>query len=99
MYAIRSYYGTMHLFQKSLSYLPASGRCPVITSYSIHYTKLYDHLFDLARFYFGEAESIVVQTSCSVDGIAGEDMFAALLHMGPTLCVCEIGNHIRNNFV
>jgi len=62
----------------------------------LHHMDMGPHLFDLARFYFGEAESIVVQTSCSVDGIAGEDMFAALLHMGPTLCVCEIGNHIEN---
>ncbi len=54
------------------------------------------HMFDLARFYFGEAQSIYVQTSKSIDFIEGEDMFWAMLKIGPTICICEIGNNLEN---
>ena len=46
MYAIRSYYGWPSLRVKSLikSFFDIGSvqKCYVITSYSIHYTKLYD---------------------------------------------------------
>ena len=47
MYAIRSYYGVMNRLRTGLSRQPRHRRpIPrhVITSYSIHYTKLYDFI-------------------------------------------------------
>ncbi|HBL78035.1 MAG: hypothetical protein A2W90_09005 [Bacteroidetes bacterium GWF2_42_66] len=62
----------------------------------VHHMDMGPHIFDLARFYFGEAQSIYVQTSKSVPFIEGEDMFTAMLKIGPTICICDIGNNLEN---
>jgi predicted dehydrogenase len=62
----------------------------------VHHMDMGPHIFDLARFYFGEAQTIYVQTSKSVPFIKGDDMFSSLLKIGPTICSCEIGNNLEN---
>jgi predicted dehydrogenase len=61
-------------------------------------TDMGSHLFDLARFFFGEAHSIYCQTYKTVDFIGGEDVVSALLRFGDVMCHCEICNRY-NTFV
>jgi len=48
------------------------------------------HLFDLARFFFGEANSLYCQTYRTVDYIGGEDVVSSLIRMGDVMVHCEI---------
>ena len=48
------------------------------------------HQFDLARFFFGEAQSIYAQHLRVRDDIAGEDVASALLRMGDALVTVHI---------
>jgi predicted dehydrogenase len=48
------------------------------------------HLFDLARFFFGEAQSIYAQIYRTRDDIKGEDVASAMLRIGDLICTCEI---------
>jgi predicted dehydrogenase len=59
-----------------------------------HYalTDIGSHLFDLARFFFGEPHSIYCQTYKTVDYIGGEDVVSALLRINNVMCHCEISN-------
>jgi predicted dehydrogenase len=49
------------------------------------------HLFDVARFLFGEASAISCQTHRIHPDIAGEDVATAMLAMGGTTVTCEMG--------
>ena len=59
-----------------------------------HYalTDFGSHLFDLARFFFGEPHSIYCQTCKTVDYVGGEDVVSALLRINDVMCHCEISN-------
>jgi len=48
------------------------------------------HLFDVARFLFGEADSLYCQTRQVHKDIAGEDVATVLLGMGGVSVVCEM---------
>jgi predicted dehydrogenase len=48
------------------------------------------HLLDLARFYFGEPQSLYCQHFQIRDDIAGEDAASVALKMGDMMCTCEI---------
>lgn len=48
------------------------------------------HLLDLARFFFGEAQSLYSQHYQSRDDIAGEDVASVMLRMGDVICNCEM---------
>ena len=54
------------------------------------FTDVGSHLFDLARFFFGEAQSIYAQTYRSRPDIKGEDVASAMLRMGDVICTCDI---------
>jgi D-apiose dehydrogenase len=53
------------------------------------------HLFDLARFFFGEAQSIYAQIHRSRDDIKGEDVASAMLRMGDAIVTCDISYSSR----
>ncbi len=48
------------------------------------------HILDLARFYFGEAQSLYCQHLRTRDDIVGEDVASILLRMGHAICNCEL---------
>ena len=48
------------------------------------------HLLDLARFYFGEPQSLYSQHFQIRGDIAGEDAASVMLKIGDMLCTCEI---------
>lgn len=56
-------------------------------------TDMGTHVFDLARFYFGEAQQLACQTHRVNAGIKGEDVATALLlmHGGKTTVTIELG--------
>ncbi|HXF62478.1 MAG TPA: Gfo/Idh/MocA family oxidoreductase [Caldilineaceae bacterium] len=54
------------------------------------FTDVGSHLFDLARFFFGEAQSIYAQTYRTRDDIKGEDVASAMLRIGDLICTCDI---------
>lgn len=49
------------------------------------------HLFDVARFFFGEAERLTCQTHRVHPQIKGEDVATALLRMNGVTVVCDMG--------
>jgi len=53
-------------------------------------TDVGSHLLDLARFFFGEAQSLYCQHYRTREDIAGEDVATVLLRMGEVICNCEI---------
>ncbi|MBI4790050.1 MAG: Gfo/Idh/MocA family oxidoreductase [Chloroflexi bacterium] len=59
-------------------------------------TDMGSHIFDLARFYFGEPESIYCHARRTFDGVAGEDVMAAMLRFPDLVCTCAISE--RPNF-
>lgn len=48
------------------------------------------HMLDLARFYFGEPQSLYSQHFQFRDDIAGEDAASVFLKIGDMMCTCEI---------
>lgn len=48
------------------------------------------HLFDLARFFFGEPRTIYAETTRTRDDIAGEDVASAVLRFDSAICSCDI---------
>jgi D-apiose dehydrogenase len=63
-------------------------------------TDMGTHVLDLARFYFGEAQSLYCQTRRVNPGIKGEDVATVMLDMGGTTVTVEIGypqNHLEND--
>jgi D-apiose dehydrogenase len=54
------------------------------------FTDVGSHLFDLARFYFGEPQSIYAQCYRTRPDIKGEDVASAMLRIGDLICTCEI---------
>jgi predicted dehydrogenase len=52
-------------------------------------TDVGSHILDLARFFFGEAQSLYCQTYRTRDDIAGEDVASVMLLIGDVICECE----------
>ena len=50
------------------------------------------HMFDVARFLFGEPDRIYCQANRSVDWMSGDDTAAAILTFKDTICTCELSN-------
>jgi D-apiose dehydrogenase len=48
------------------------------------------HILDVARFLFGEADSLYCRTSQVSEGIAGEDVATVMLSQGPTTTICSL---------
>lgn len=59
------------------------------------FTDVGSHLFDLARFFFGEPQSLYAQTYRSRHDIKGEDVASAMLRIGDLICTCEISYSSR----
>jgi D-apiose dehydrogenase len=53
------------------------------------------HLFDLARFFFGDPESVYCQTHRVRPDIAGEDVASAVLRCGDVICNCDMSYSSR----
>jgi len=53
-------------------------------------TDIGSHLLDLARFYFGEPQSLYCRHFRTRDDIAGDDAASVVLKIGDALCTCEI---------
>ncbi|GAB4538995.1 MAG: Gfo/Idh/MocA family oxidoreductase [Anaerolineae bacterium] len=56
------------------------------------------HLLDLARFYFGEPQSLYCAHFQIRDDIAGEDAASVMLKIGDMLCLCEISYSTRTEW-
>lgn len=54
------------------------------------FTDVGSHLFDLARFFFGEPHSIYAQIHRTRADIKGEDVASAMLRIGDLICSCDI---------
>jgi predicted dehydrogenase len=54
------------------------------------FTDVGSHLFDLARFFFGEPQSIYAQSYRTRPDIKGEDVASAMLRIGDLICTCDI---------
>jgi predicted dehydrogenase len=48
------------------------------------------HMLDLARFFFGEAQTVYCQHRRTRDDIVGEDVASVMLKMGDVICHCEL---------
>ncbi len=53
-------------------------------------TDLGSHMFDMARFFFGEPRSLYCQTRRVRKDIAGEDAASATMQFGDLICNCEM---------
>lgn len=53
-------------------------------------TDLGSHVLDLARFFFGEPQSLYCQTHRVRKDIAGEDVASVTMHFGDVTCNCEM---------
>ncbi len=53
------------------------------------------HIFDLARFFFGEPQSIYCQTTRVRPDIAGEDVASAMLRFDDVICTCDMSYSSR----
>ncbi len=62
-------------------------------------TDVGSHLLDLARFYFGEPESLYCTVHRTRDDIAGEDVATVVLKIGPVTCTCEMSYSSRTESV
>jgi predicted dehydrogenase len=56
------------------------------------------HLFDTARFFFGEAQSLYCQHYRTRDDIVGEDVATVVLRFGDVTCTCEMSNATHNEW-
>lgn len=59
-------------------------------------TDMGSHIFDLARYYFGEPSSTYCHARRTFDGVAGEDVMAAMLRFPDLVCTCAVSE--RPNF-
>lgn len=55
------------------------------------------HLFDVARYFFGEPQSIYCQSYRSFDYIKGDNVVSSMLRFGDLICTCEISNSVSYN--
>jgi predicted dehydrogenase len=62
-------------------------------------TDMGSHAFDLARFYFGEAQSVYCQTFKSLEDLSGEDIFSALSLHGEIICHCQVSEFVASRVV
>ena len=56
------------------------------------------HLFDTARFLFGEAQSLYCQHHRTRGDIVGEDVATVMLKFGDVTCICEMSNATHNQW-
>jgi predicted dehydrogenase len=56
------------------------------------------HLFDLARFYFGEPESVYCHALKTYEELAGEDSMTAVLRYKDMICACSFSEHVKQIF-
>ena len=61
-------------------------------------TDVGSHLLDLARYLFGEPQSLYCQTFRTRDDIAGEDVASVVLRMGDVICSCEMSQSTRTEW-
>lgn len=59
-------------------------------------TDIGSHILDVARFLFGEADSLYCQTDRIHRDIRGEDVATVMMRMGPTTVVCEMSYATRS---
>lgn len=60
---------------------------------SLRHYALFDcgsHVFDMARYLFGDPDSIYCKCVRSVDTIKGDDVFSAILGYKELICTCEV---------
>lgn len=55
------------------------------------------HLFDLARFFFGEPTSVYCRTRRTIEGIRGDNVACAMLEFEGLTCTCEISDTTSYN--
>jgi len=61
-------------------------------------TDLGSHILDLARYFFGEPQSLYCQTYRTRGDIAGEDVATANLRIGDVICNCEMSQSTRTEW-
>ncbi len=61
-------------------------------------TDLGSHTLDLARFFFGEPQSLYCQTYRTRDDIAGEDVATVILRIGDVICNCEMSQSTKTEW-
>jgi predicted dehydrogenase len=61
-------------------------------------TDVGSHILDLARFFFGEAQSVYCQHYRTRDDIAGEDVATVILKIGDVICNCEMSQSTRTEW-
>ncbi len=61
-------------------------------------TDLGSHILDLARFFFGEPQSLYCQTYRTRSDIAGEDVATVNLRIGDVICNCEMSQSTRTEW-
>ena len=61
-------------------------------------TDLGSHILDLARFFFGEPQSLYCQTYRTRSDIAGEDVATVVLRIGDVICDCEMSQSTRTEW-
>jgi predicted dehydrogenase len=61
-------------------------------------TDVGSHVLDLARFFFGEAQSVYCQHYRTRDDIAGEDVATVILKIGDVICNCEMSQSTRTEW-
>ena len=61
-------------------------------------TDVGSHILDLARFFFGEEQSVYCQHYRTRDDIAGEDVATVILKIGDVICNCEMSQSTRTEW-
>jgi predicted dehydrogenase len=61
-------------------------------------TDVGSHVLDLARFFFGEPQSLYCQHYRSREDIAGEDVATVILRMGDLICNCEMSQSTKTEW-
>jgi predicted dehydrogenase len=61
-------------------------------------TDVGSHILDLARFFFGEPQSLYCQHYRSREDIAGEDVATVILKIGDLICNCEMSQSTKTEW-
>lgn len=61
-------------------------------------TDVGSHILDLARFFFGEPQSLYCQHYRSREDIAGEDVATVILRIGDLICNCEMSQSTKTEW-
>jgi predicted dehydrogenase len=91
-----------HPFRARIHYcprLPVFENQPFLKALEQFMTDMGSHILDVARFLFGEAESVTCHTHRVHQDIKGEDVATVIMHMGSgTTVVCEISYASRTEY-